>query len=149
MENEERINNLKKHLFYELLDMAGRVMVLVKYSPGVIIGNRGFVGKEKEAGIVLVFTPKMKFTWDDYGIAATLAFGSAPQKCFIPAGSIAAVYSPELNVQFVSSVSERQAAKGVAVPQKGVDEVPEGEVGGNVISVDFVHRKKLNKDENE
>ncbi len=50
MENKERIGDLKRHIFYELLDMAGRVMVLVKYSPDVVIGNRGFVGEEKETG---------------------------------------------------------------------------------------------------
>jgi hypothetical protein len=158
MEKEERLNSLKKHIFYELLDVAERVMVLVRHSPDVVIGNRGFVGEEKESGVVLVFNPKMKFTWDEYGISATLVFGSAPQKCFIPAGSIAAVYSPELNIQFVAGGYERAASTEsvrdegkstghIAVRKYGTDALVASDK--NVISVDFVHKKKLNKGENE
>ena len=155
METKERIGDLKRHIFYELLDMAGRVMVLVKYSPDVVIGNRGFVGEEKEAGIILVFNPKMKFTWDEFGITATLVFGATPQKCFVPADNIAAVYSPELNAQFITSNQERRAGAeqdaSVAVegskPVKrtGVAQKPAADSGKNVISVDFV-KKTLIKD---
>ena len=158
MEKEERLNSLKKHIFYELLDVVGRVMVLVRHSPDVVIGNRGFVGEEKKSGVVLVFNPKMKFTWDAYGISATLVFGAAPQKCFIPAGSIAAVYSPELNVQFVAGDHERPAAKetvrsededlGASAARKTGTNVAAA-ADRNVISVDFVHKKKLKKDENQ
>jgi hypothetical protein len=158
MEYEERLNNLKKQIFYEFLDMAGRVMVLVKYSPDVVIGNRGFIGEEKESGIILVFNPKMKFTWDEYGISTTLVFGAAAQKCFIPAGSIEAVYSAELNAQFVAAVHERQMAKDIAGSETGSEGPSAGtrnstkivtEADKKIISVDFVHKKKLNKDENE
>jgi len=158
MEYEERLNNLKKQIFYEFLDMAGRVMVLVRYSPDVVIGNRGFIGEERESGIILVFNPKMKFSWDEDGISTTLVFGAAPQKCFIPAGSIEAVYSPELNTQFVAAVHQQQTAKDIA----GSETASEGPSAGTkksttivaeadkkIISVDFVHKKKLNKDENE
>ncbi|HMK59700.1 MAG TPA: hypothetical protein VK452_00975 [Dissulfurispiraceae bacterium] len=156
MDDKERIDDLKRHVFYELLDMAGRVMLLVKSSPDVVIGNRGFIGDEKETGIVLVFNPKMKFTWDEFGITATLVFGAAPQKCFIPTDSIAAVYSPELNVQFVNTGQERQLirenterleyrarvgnTKNVANNNSHVGS------GKNVISVDFI-KKKLITDE--
>jgi len=158
MENEERLNNLKKQIFYEFLDIAGRVMVLVKYSPNVVIGNRGFIGEEKESGIILVFNPKMTFTWDEYGISASLVFGAAPQKCFIPAGSIEAVYSAELNAQFVAAVHERQTARDLAGSETGNKCTATGaenstktakEADKKIISVDFVHKKKLNKDENE
>jgi hypothetical protein len=154
MEHEERLNNLKKQIFFEFLDMAGRVMVLVRYSPDVVIGNRGFIGEEKKSGIILVFNPKMKFTWDEYGILATLVFGSASQKCFIPAGSIEAVYSAELNAQFVAAVHGRKTANDTAgsVPEsEGTDAGTKTGTGADkkIISVDFVHKKKLNKDENE
>jgi hypothetical protein len=154
MEHEERLNNLKKQIFYEFLDMAGRVMVLVKYSPDVVIGNRGFIGEERESGIILVFNPKMKFTWDEYGISATLVFGAAPQKCFIPAGSIEAVYSAELNAQFVAAVHGRKTANdttGSLTESEGPDAGTTTSTGADkkIINVDFVHKKKLNKDENE
>ena len=155
MENKERIGDLKRHIFYELLDMAGRVMVLVKYSPDVVIGNRGFVGEEKAPGLILVFNPKMKFTWDEFGITATLVFGAAPQKCFVPADNIAAVYSPELNAQFITSNQERQAreenAASVAgegtkpIKRNGAARKPADDSEKNVISVDFV-KKILIKD---
>jgi len=156
IENEQRLDNLKKHIFYEILGMAERVMVLVRYSPDVIIGNRGFIGDEKETGIILVFNPGMKFNWDEHGLSAALVFGSSPQKCFIPSGSIAAVYSPELNVQFVAGGAERQEAKGTgragtapagtpAVVRNGMKS-EEGEK--NVINVDFVHKKILEEGEN-
>jgi len=154
MDHEERLNNLKKQIFFEFLDMAGRVLVLVKYSPDVVIGNRGFIGEEKESGIILVFNPKMKFTWDEYGISATLVFGAAPQKCFIPAGSIEAIYSAELNAQFVAAVHGRKMANdtaGSVTENEGPDAGTKTGTGADkkIISVDFVHKKKLNKDENE
>jgi len=154
MDNEERLNNLKKQIFFEFLDMAGRVMVLVKHSPDVVIGNRGFIGEEKESGIILVFNPKMKFTWDEYGISATLVFGAVPQKCFIPAGSIEAIYSAELNAQFVAAVHGRKMANdtaGSVTENEGPDAGTKTGTGADkkIISVDFVHKKKLNKDENE
>jgi len=158
MENEERLNNLKKQIFYEFLDITGRVMVLVKYSPDVIIGNRGFIGEEKESGIILAFNPKMKFTWDEYGILTTLVFGVASQKCFIPAGSIEAVYSPELNAQFIAAIRERSSAQDIAGSEIGSEDSAAGAKNGTktvieadkkIISVDFVHKKKLNKDEHE
>ncbi len=153
MDNEERLNNLKKQIFYEILDMAERVMVLVKYSTDVIIGNRGFVGDEKDTGIILVFNPGMKFNWDEYGISASLVFGSSPQKCFIPADSIAAVYSPELNIQFVAGGTERQAHRnngrtdaGDGGTAAGKDRMQVVDSDKNIINVDFVHKKKLKKD---
>ncbi|HTZ18356.1 MAG TPA: hypothetical protein VMB78_07940 [Dissulfurispiraceae bacterium] len=154
MENEGRLNNLKKHIFYEILDMAERVMVLVRYSPDVVIGSRGFMGDEKETGIILVFNPGMRFDWDEYGLSATLVFGSAPQKCFIPAASIAAVYSPDINVQFVAGGPEHQAKEpgqstaGIGNAQTALKNGMRTEAAEkNIINVDFVHKKKLEEDE--
>ena len=98
-----KLNNLKKHIFLEFMDTIGRAFALVRYSENVVLGNRGFTQDEKDNGIVLVFNSKMNFLWDEHGITANLVFGTSPQKCFIPADSVMAVYSPELNAQFVSS----------------------------------------------
>jgi hypothetical protein len=159
MEKEDRINQLKRHVFYELLAEAGRVMVLVRYSPYVILGKRGFVGDEMDAGITLAFTAGMKFSWDEYGITAQLAFGSSPQKCFIPAGSIAAIYSPELKVQFFCGGSEKASAKQKATGEPGGIAEAGAETGSeghksrvdtrNVIDVDFVRKKRIDKPEKE
>ncbi|MGO9613817.1 MAG: ClpXP protease specificity-enhancing factor SspB [Dissulfurispiraceae bacterium] len=107
-----KLNNLKKHIFLEFMDTIGRAFALVRYSENVVLGNRGFTQEEKENGIVLVFNSKMNFLWDEHGITANLVFGTSSQKCFIPADSIMAVYSPELNAQFVSSpLSEKKDQK--------------------------------------
>jgi hypothetical protein len=152
MGKDERVNNLKKHIFYELLSGAGRVMILVKYSPDVVIGRRGFVGDEKEAGLTLAFNEQMKFAWDDYGITATLAFGTSSQKCFIPAGSIAAVYSPEMRVQLFTAVPENNNLNRTAGADTGCessDNLKPGQDSGNVINVDFVRKKRIENEENE
>lgn len=152
MEKDERVNNLKKHTFYELLSETGRVMILVKYSPDVVIGRRGFVGDEKKAGLTLAFNERIKFVWDDYGITATLAFGTSSQKCFIPAGSIAAVYSPEMRVQLFTAVSENNNLNEKAGADTGgepADDLKSGQDGGNIINVDFVRKKRIENEETE
>lgn len=130
------LNSLKKHVFYELMHIGGRVFVLVRYSEHVVLGNRGLTDDERENGIVLVFNPGMNFQWDDYGITATLVFGSSPQKCFIPVDNITAVYSSELNAQFIvlpmsGKIQDFRAESTVKV-----------EGPGNVIKVDFTKRQK-------
>jgi hypothetical protein len=124
-----RLNGLKKNIFYEMLDMAGRVFIVARYSEDVVIGNRGFTEEEKRNGIVLVFNKSMNFTWDDFGISSTLVFGTSPQKCFVPLDHIVAIYSPELRSQFITS-SE--------IP--GSEETGE-KAGPNVVQVDFTKKK--------
>jgi len=130
------MNSLKKEVFYRLLEMAGRIFIVVRYSENVIIGNRGFTQDEKKNGIVLVFNKGMNFVWDDPGITSSLVFGTSPQKCFIPADDIVAIYSPELDSQFITpsktpkDVPEEGAAGGCSTE----------EAGPNVVKVDF--RKK-------
>ena len=104
------LTDLKKHVFFELLDMAGRVFIHVRYSDDVLIGDRGFLAEEKEKGLVLVFNAGMKFEWNEQGISATLGFGSKTEKCFIPPESIISVFSPDLNAQFSVSPAAAQEA---------------------------------------
>ncbi|MFO0753275.1 MAG: hypothetical protein U0411_08130 [Thermodesulfovibrionales bacterium] len=141
------LNALKKHIFYEFLQSAGRVFVLVRYSDKVVLGTRGFTPEEKENGIILVFNSKMNFSWDEYGITVTLVFGTSPQRCSIPANDITAVYSPEMGAQFVVTLQSRKPLE--AASEEKIK--PEGEraIGGkvqeparNVIQVDFTKKKK-------
>lgn len=154
------LNNLKKHIFFELLNLAGKAFVLVRYSDDVILGNRGFTAEEKENGIILVFNPRMNFLWDDYGITATLVFGTSPQKCFVPAADITAVYSPELNAQFVISPQpaaagfQKETIKGQGARVNPLREARlsngikgqaikgKGQKSKNVIQVDFTKKTK-------
>ena len=145
METAASLNSLKKHVFYELLNIGGRVFILVRHSEHVVLGNRGVTADERENGIVLVFNPGMNFQWDDYGITATLVFGSSPQKCFIPVDDIAAVYSSELNAQFIAlpmsgKMQDFQAESTVKAEGASV-------FAGNVIKVDFTKRQKKHSPE--
>jgi hypothetical protein len=100
------INELKREVFFRLLEMATRAYVLVRHSDSVMIGNRGFLEEEKKDGIVLVFNKSMKFVWDDSGIHASLVFGTAAEKCYIPHEDIVSVYSPDLGVQLAVAPQE-------------------------------------------
>jgi hypothetical protein len=156
------LNSLKRHIFFEFINIAKRAFILVRYSEDVVLGRRGFTEDEKENGIILVFNDRMNFQWDDYGLTATLVFGTSPQKCFIPADDIIAVSSPELNAQFVTSPSPSQPqivssqissqkgyethlskqaiqAKQVKQEQKGLKDKKQT---GHVIEVDFTKKRK-------
>jgi hypothetical protein len=129
---KKNLDELRKQIFFDMLALAGRVFVAVRYADDVVIGNRGFLPQEKEKGIILVFNQKMKFTWDDKGITATLVFGSTPEKCFIPQERIMNIFSPELNAQF-STFPEEKAAAHAAL--RDVEKKAQAEE--KVIKVDF------------
>ncbi len=126
-----------------MLDLAGRVFVVARYSENVIIGNRGFTEDEKKNGIVIVFNTGMNFSWDDTGISSTLVFGTSPQKCFIPADDIVAIYSPELNSQFVTAMPPR--ADTTEEQDKAAAEAGGGEAGSKVVKVDFTRKRTSRK----
>lgn len=96
-----RLNNLKRNTFFEILDLVGRVFIVVDYDESVVIGNRGFLPEEKERGLVLVFNKRMNFLWQSEALEATLIFGERPEKCYIPTNFITGVFSPDLRVQLV------------------------------------------------
>jgi hypothetical protein len=137
------IHDLKKQVFYELLDLVGRVFVLVRYSQEVVIGDRGFLPEEKEKGLVLVFNSRMNFVWDDSGISARLVFGTTPQQCFVPVNSILSVFSPELSAQFLTAPDQKPVHK----KQAGASEVPKkkesvkGIRDSKVVEVDFKKKR--------
>lgn len=136
---ESNISNLKKLVFYEMLEMAGRVFTIVRYSEKVRIGTRGFTEDEKKNGIVLVFNKAMNFSWDDSGINAILAFGPSQQKCFVPAEDIIMIYSPELNSQFISAqpAVTKTEDKEKAQPSEGLPAARDS----NVVNIDFKKKK--------
>ena len=122
------------------MGLTARVFILVKYSDNVILGNRGFLEQEKDNGIVLVFNSGMNFIWDDYGITATLVFGSSAQKCFIPIDSVISVYSPDLNVQFVAAPVTPDP--GSTVPEMKPEKKEESPSMKNVVKVDFTKKRR-------
>lgn len=142
---QTNLNELKKTIFYKILDMAGRVFIMVKHSNDIIIGKRGLTEDEKKNGIVLVFNNTMNFTWDDYGISGTLIFGTIPQECYIPADDIIIINSPELNAQFVAAPrpSEETDINNAGPGGATLQEAREASEGSKVVQVDF--KKKRNK----
>ncbi len=139
------LNELKKRIFFDMLDLVGRVFILVSYSPGVIIGKRGFLPEEKEKGIVLVFNRRMNFDWGVDGISAKLVFGAVTHQCFIPVKSIVSVFSPELSAHFsVSAASSPAGEEEEALPEKLASEPADKQAksaGDNVVRIDFNKKK--------
>ena len=143
------LNSLKKHIFFEFINMAKRAFILIRYSEDVVLGRHGLTEDEKENGIILVFNDRMNFQWDDYGLTATLVFGTSPQKCFIPADDIIAVYSPELNAQFVTSplpsqpqIVSSQKEYETPLSKQGQKGLKDKKQTGHVIEVDFTKKRK-------
>ena len=137
---DSRLNELKKTVFYEMMDITGRAFVVAKYSETLVIGNRGLTDDEMKNGIVIVFNKRMNFSWDDYGIFATLVFGTSPQKCFIPADDIVAVYSPELSAQFLAAPQPPQEK-----PEKDDPKKTRTKEAENVVRIDFSKKKQQRK----
>ncbi len=134
----------KREVFNRLMDMSGRVFVLVRHSEKVIIGHRGFSEDEKQKGITLVFNPDMHFIWDEAGISATLSFGSTAEKCVIPTSDIVAIFSPEAGVQTLFDPSRLEALTNGSEAEDDIKpESPHVESGTDdkVIRVDF-HKKE-------
>ncbi|NOZ24566.1 MAG: hypothetical protein GXO94_00500 [Nitrospirae bacterium] len=136
-EKGARLNELKRHIFYELLDLAGRVFVVVRKAEGVVIGKRGFLPEEEEKGLVLVFNSRMNFTWDEHGIDARLVFGTTPEHCIIPAEHVIGVYSPELDTQFLCLTEPRQDEAAEEPTEERRTEAGEAKV----VKVDFRRKK--------
>lgn len=131
----KRLNELKRHTFFEILELAGRVFIVVDYSEDVIIGKRGFLPEEKERGLVLVFNSRMKFQWHEDALTATLVFGSTPERCYIPINAIAAVFSPDLRVQLTVPVFR------LPQPEKTKTDKSSQE-GSKVINISELRKKK-------
>ncbi|MBI2265511.1 MAG: hypothetical protein HYU64_10115 [Armatimonadetes bacterium] len=134
---EPRLSELKKTVFYELLNLAGRVFVVARYSDRAVIGRRGFTDEEMKNGIILVFNQTMNFTWDETGISASLVFETALEKCFVPVEDIVVVYSPELQTQFVVA----PPPPGEAKPEKRADG---SKSSSKVVKVDFQRKNQGN-----
>jgi hypothetical protein len=138
------LDDLKKRIFYDMLDLAGRVFILARYSGDVVIGNRGFLPEEKEKGIVLVFNRRMNFEWTNSGISAKLVFGAETHQCFIPHDSIMSVFSPELSAQFVVSPTPVTGGKGTGQTKKkpGLRGKSGRSTDEKVVRVDFNRKNK-------
>lgn len=139
---QKDLTGLKKTVFYEMLELAGRVFIAVRYSENVVIGTRGFTEDEIKNGLVLVFNKMMHFSWDDSGISASLVFGSSPQKCLIPSDDIMVIYSPELNSQLIAAAQDSTANPDIENKDKELESrescMPHD---SNVVRVDFKKKK--------
>lgn len=135
----KRLNELKKHTFFELLELAGRVFIVVDYDENVVIGKRGFLPEEKERGLVLVFNQRMKFQWSEDALTATLVFGNIPEKCYIPVNSIAAIFSPDLRVQLTVPIFKLSKQEETT---KTEEETSKKDKNLNVINISELRKKK-------
>jgi hypothetical protein len=144
------LGELKRDVFYRLMDLAGRVFVLVNHSDRVEMGRRGFTEAEMERGLVLVFNDKMQFLWDETGIHASLSFSAVKEKCFIPHEDILAVYSPDLKIQLSADPQDEEPEKkgaGLTMEKKGAGKEGVGTPDGKVIRVDFLRKEEDEEDD--
>ncbi len=139
---KKMINDLKKSVFYDLLNIAGRVFIVVRYSDAVTIGKRGFTKEEKENGLVLVFNAQMNFRWEEDAIAANLSFNATMHKCRIPLDDVIAIYSPEAQAQFITAPPSADGSTVDVHDTGDADEDIAGDNADNVVRVDFRKRKK-------
>ncbi|MCX8070497.1 MAG: ClpXP protease specificity-enhancing factor SspB [Thermodesulfovibrionales bacterium] len=144
MSLEERMNALKETIFFSLMDLAGRVYIIVHYSEDVIIGKRGFTNDEKNNGLVLVFNQKMNFQWDGDVITAKLGFGNTIEKCYIPVNNIVCIFSPDINARFlVDYMPKQKEDKKQKLKQniKSHSQSDDTKGQSKVITVDFSKKK--------
>lgn len=139
-----RLNHLKRHVFFEILETVGRVFMVVRHSEQVRIGNRGFLPEEKEHGLVLVINQRMNLSWTDGIIRCRLVFGQTPEDCIIPEGFVIGINSPEAQTQFlclaetpIPEPAETEAGRGKEAPLKRKRKSKTG----NVVTVDFRKKK--------
>lgn len=139
------LNELKRLVFYDFLNLTGRAYIMVKYSHNVILGKRGFTEEEKANGIILVFNSKMDITWNNDGINTTLIFNNSPMKCYIPADDIVLIYSPELDAQFATHLSNviNNPYKEMPREEKRKDTTEEGQT--KIIKVDFIKKRAIDE----
>ncbi len=148
------LDKLKELVFCEIINMTGRVYVMVRYSEKVKLGNRGFTKGEKDRGIILAFNQQMNFNWSEGAINAKLSFGTTVEKCYIPSGDIVMIYSPDINIRFVADVNEAEIAKIFTVDKPVTDSLSKDDVpakrlensnikgGAKVIEVDFTKKNR-------
>lgn len=144
------LNDLKKNMFFELLNLAGRVYVVVRFSPDVDLGRRTFTPEEQKSGLTLVFTTRMAIQWDSVGLSTTLTFGAQPCRCFIPSHDMIAIYSPDLQVQLTASPDEALSRKPCCTDASCRDSAPSqktaGKKRGTLIEVDFAKKLREKKE---
>lgn len=137
------LNELKKTVFFDLLNAMGRVFIIVRYSEDVQVGTRGFLPAERENGLVLVFNTKMSFTWHDDGvIEAKLIFGTKSEDCLIPVDHIIAVYLPELQTQFITTYAAAAAVTPAPEAAPAVQPEASDVIESKILKVDFTKKKK-------
>ncbi len=141
---QQRLNELKIKTFYELLDLAGRVFLIIRYSENVHIGTRGFLPEEKKNGLVLVLNKKMNFSWRDGLFECRLVFGTKPHTCIIPEEHIIGIHSPELNTQLITApyMPDEKEAEHKEKTEKKRAVSTDAETGKNVVKVNFAKKRR-------
>jgi len=141
-----RLNDLKRHVFFELLETVGRAFLVIRYSERVRIGRRGFLPEEKEQGLILVINRQMNLRWEEGVIRCRLVFGQTPEDCLIPEEFVIGVNSPETKTQFLcfADTSPKETHRPPK-PRKAPKPRPTAAKKSGpskVVSVDFTKKKK-------
>ena len=133
------LNRLKRDIFNELMNIVGRVFIVVRYHKDVVIGQRGFLPEEKDKGLILVFNRRMNYSFESWGIDAKLLFGTKIEHCRIPVEHIIGIYSPELNCQFFAMPPEKNLSEKAETSTQ--TEPTTTQENSKVVKIDFRRSK--------
>ncbi|XDD52393.1 ClpXP protease specificity-enhancing factor SspB [Leptospira sp. WS92.C1] len=145
------LRKFKRQLFDLYWDQFGTFFLHALPHPKLAIGKRGLVGDEKEAGIVLVFSPKggvRNLDLQEEWIYAELQFGYTWEELFIPWDCILRYFDKTQQTLTNMKVftTEAEILKQLSPSEKtALTEKKEGETKddkSNVIQVDFGSKSK-------
>jgi stringent starvation protein B len=133
------MKNFKKNIIMEVFKHYEKVYMHVAPLPEVVIGERGFVEKEKEEGIILVFGKESykDFEWDDDKVYVSMRFSGKWENLEIPIIAIQAIFNNPLKPDFIFNFR-------VFLPDENINEKKKKEKvkkEGNVISINFAKKE--------
>lgn len=150
LEDIKNIREFKTDLFNLYWERFGTFYLHLLPHPKLVIGKRGLVGEEKEAGIILVFGPKAvrNVHFYDTELYAELQFGYNWEEVYIPWDAIFRIYDkgqaslvqmrilPPIEEESDDASKPKSIKRPGASPKTGKDEEK-----GKVIRVDFGGKK--------
>lgn len=94
------LTDLRKSVFYNILDMAGKVYIVVKYSEESILPWTKKHIKEGSMSLVFNQSNYKNLVWTNSRVNVVLGFSDTTMQCTFPSKDIIAIFSPQLNIHF-------------------------------------------------
>ncbi|WP_022849704.1 ClpXP protease specificity-enhancing factor SspB [Limisalsivibrio acetivorans] len=130
------MDTFKKDIIDRIFEHYTKFFLHLAPHPGLVIGNRGLVGEEKERGIVLVLGEQSyrDMSVEEEFISVKMKFGGVWEQVFIPYEAISAAFNDPVSPEFMFNFKPLQ------------EETPEKEEKHEVEKEDNVIKPKFGKD---